>query len=225
MKARVAILAALPREIAPLVQNWPVRSKSRRDGFSIWQCDQAIAVCAGMGSERVTYALELAAMQGPLDSIVSAGYAGALRSGIARNSIYWPATVIDAGSGDCYMCEDGSGTLVTADHVVGHGEKAAMARRWNADLVDMEAAAVARLARMRDLPFRTLRIVSDEAADVLPDFNRFVDARGGFREIAFATYIACRPWLIPNAIRLGWYSGKASQLMAQALREFLDHKE
>ncbi len=66
MKARIAIVAALPREIAPLVRDWPVRVSSHRDGTMICECDQAIAVCAGMGRERVEHALALAAGQGPL---------------------------------------------------------------------------------------------------------------------------------------------------------------
>jgi adenosylhomocysteine nucleosidase len=225
MKARVAILAALPREITPLVRDWPVRKTSRRGGYMIAECDRAIAVCAGMGRERVAHALTLAAMQGPLHSVISVGYAGALRPGIVRNTIYWPATVIDAQAGERYACECGSGTLVTVDHVLGCKEKQQMAERWSADLADMEAAAVARLARMRDLPFRALKIVSDEMGDVLPDLNRFIDTRGGFRELAFASYLARHPWRIPAAVRLGRHSAQASQEMAQVLRGVLESAE
>ncbi len=221
MKARVAIVAALPREIAPLVRDWPVRVSSRRDGTMLCECDRAIAVCAGMGRERVEHALALAAGRGPLDSIISIGYAGALRSGVARNTIHWPAMVIDERTGNHYECEQGSGTLVTAGHVVGREEKPHMAERWNADLVDMEAAVVARLAAERGLPFRALKVVSDESAEALPDFNRFIDANGAFREAAFAGYLALHPWLIPNAIRMGRASAQGSQAMAEALRRVL----
>ena len=224
MNARIAILAALSREVAPLVRDWPVR-KTRRDGSMICECDRAVVVCAGMGRERVTQALALAEMQGPLRSIISVGYAGGLHSGIARNTIYWPAAVIDARTGERYGCESGSGTLVTADDVVGHEEKLQMAKRWNADLIDMEAAAVAGLARMRGLPFRTLRVVSDEVGDVLPDLNRFIDTRGRFRETAFAAYVGFHPWLLPAVIRLGRHTAQASQAIAQALREVLEHAE
>ncbi len=225
MKARIAILAALPRELAPLVRDWPVRKSSRRGGYMIAECDRAVAVCAGIGRERVMNALTLAAMQGPLHSIISVGYAGALRPGIGRNTIYWPATVIDARMGETYACECGIGTLVTVDHVLDHEEKPKIVERWSADLVDMEAAAVARLAKTRELPFRTLKIVSDEAADVLPDLNRFIDARGGFREVAFASYIARHPWSIPATIRLGRHSAQASQTIAQVLRGTLENAE
>lgn len=225
MKARIAILAALPREIKPLVRDWPVRRRSRSDGSMIFECDRAIAVCAGMGRERVTNALTLAEVQGPIRSIISVGYAGALHSGIRKNIIYWPATVIDAETGERYECEGGSSTMVTADRILDREEKLQMAQRWNADLVDMEAATVARLAQTRGLSFRTLRAVSDEVGDVLPDLNRFIDARGGFRQAAFAFYIAFHPWLIPATIRLGRQSAQASQAMALALREVLERAE
>ncbi len=137
--------------------------------------------------------------------------------------MYWPATVIDASSGNRYECEHGSGILVTADNVVGREEKPQMAERWKADLVDMEAAAVARLAAERGLPFRALKVVSDESGEALLDFHRFIDSNGGFRETAFAGYLALHPWLIPNAVRMGHASAQGSQAMAKALHGVLEN--
>lgn len=218
---RVAILAALPRELGPLVRDWPARSGSRSEGFLIAECDRAIAVCAGMGSERVTLAMELAERKGPLSQVVSVGYAGALRSGIAACTLFWPSTVIDAPTGVRYTCEEGNGTLVSTDHVVNHGEKLQMAAHWDADLVDMEAATVAKLAGERGLRFRALRVVSDEAEEMLPELDRFTDPHGGFREADFAAYVLLRPWLIPKSVRMGRHAAKASQAMARELSIFL----
>lgn len=217
MKPAIAILAALPRELSPLVRGWPVQVASRNDGVTIAECDQAIAVCAGMGRDRVEYALRLAAERRPLREVISVGYAGALHPGIAAGSVHWAATVIDAETGARYECGPGTGTLLTSNHVVGREEKSQAAARWNADLVDMEAAAVARLASERGLRFRALKVVSDEANESLPDFNRFIDARGGFRQAAFTAYIALHPWLIPEAIRLGRHAARASQAIADTL--------
>lgn len=222
MNARIAILAALPREIAPLVRNWPIHSASSKDGTEIWQCAGAIAVCAGMGRERIAHALDVASKYGPLHSILSVGYAGALRAGIEKGKVFWPALVIDAETQEQFECTGGMGTLVTVDHVLRREEKPKFAQRWNADLVDMEAATVARLAQIENIPYRTLRVVSDEAGDKLPDLNRFIDARGAFREIAFAAYIALHPWLIPSAIHLGRQSALASKKIAETLRQAFD---
>ncbi|MGC1785066.1 MAG: hypothetical protein WA708_21305 [Acidobacteriaceae bacterium] len=225
MNPRIAIIAALPREIAPLVRDWPVHSRSRAEGWTIAENDRAIAVCAGMGQERAARAMELAEARGPLCSILSVGYAGALRAGVSRNSIHWPSVVVNAKTGEQYACDKGSGTLVTVDHVITLKEKAQVAERWNADLVDMEAAAVACLARMCGLPFRALRVVSDEAGDVLPELNRFIDAQGGFRQVAFARNLVLHPWMIPAAVRLGRGSAQASRKLSEALRETLERAE
>ena len=225
MKSRIAILAALPREVAPLVRDWPVNNVSHREGTSVWECDRAIVVCAGMGPKRVTRALELAESRAQLDSLISVGYAGALRAGMAVDRVYWPAIVINATTGERFECNDGNGTLVTTDHGVGREEKLRLAARWGADLVDMETATVARLAQMRNLPFRTLRAISDRVKDKLPDLGRFTDERGGFREASFAAYIALHPWLIPSVFRLGKRSVQASQLIAQALRQVLEQAD
>ena len=225
MKPRLAILAALPREVAPLVQDWPVRDVSHDEGTSAWECDRAIVVCAGMGPKRVTLALELAEVRGPIHSVISVGYAGALCAGMPVDKVYWPATVIDDQTRERFACNDGDGTLVTTDHAVGRDEKLMLAARWNAELVDMETATVARLAKLRGLPFRALRAISDQVDDKLPDFSRFTDERGGFRGGSFAMYVALHPWLIPTTLRLGKQSARASQGIAKALLQILRQAE
>jgi nucleoside phosphorylase len=223
MKPRVAILAALSREILPLVRDWPTRLQSRGDGSMLAECDRAVAVCAGMGRDRAAYAFELAASTGPLSSVVSVGFAGGLRPEITKGSIHWPTMVIDAATGEQYACTgEGSGTLVTVDRVLDRDSKRHIALRWNADLADMEAAAVAERARVRGLPFRTLRAVSDGADDRLPDLNAFTGKRGQFRQGAFAAYLITHPLWMPAAVRLGRNSGRAAREMARALRQVLE---
>ncbi len=224
-RPRIAILAALPREIAPLVRGWPAPVVSRQEGTSIWESDSAIVVCAGMGQQRVTRALELAESRGPLRSVISVGYAGALREGLRMDGVHWPAIVIDGQTGERFACEDGQGVLVTTDHVVGRDQKPKLAAQWNADLVDMEAATVARLAKERGMPFRTVRAISDPVDENLPDLSRFTDVRGGFQSGAFAMYVALHPWLIPTTVRLGKQSARASQAIAASLLQLLSQAE
>ncbi|MGH9615130.1 MAG: phosphorylase [Acidobacteriaceae bacterium] len=225
MKPRIAMLAALPREVAPLVRDWRVHTLSHREGTYIWECNRAIVVCAGMGRERVTRALELAMSRGPVAEVISVGYSGGLRAAMPMDKAYWPGTVIDDENGERFECQGGSGTLVSTDHAVGRDEKAGLAARWNADFVDMEAATVARLAQTHRLPFRAVRAISDGVEDNLPDIGRFIDERGGFRERAFSMYVALHPWLVPSAMRLGKQSACASHSIAQALRLVLEQAE
>lgn len=225
MKPRIAILAALPREIDPLIKKWPLRAHSVAEGWTIAENDRAIAICAGMGRERVTYALELAKKRGPLRAIVSAGYAGALRPEISRSSIYWPSLIIDAATGEGFSCDGGRGTLVTADHVVNEDEKAQMAARWNADLVDMETATIARLSQLEEISFRSVRVVSDELVDRLPNFKGFVNRNGGIRQAAMALHLVVHPIGIPTAVRFAGRSRQASEKLATALYEAMEVTE
>jgi adenosylhomocysteine nucleosidase len=225
VRPRIAILAALPREVAPLVRGWSAPIESRSEGTSIWKSNRAIVVCAGMGGERITRALELAESHGPLRSVISVGYAGALRQGMRTDGVYWPAIVIDGQTGERFACEDGEGVLVTANHLVRRDEKTKLAVQWGADLVDMEAAALAKLAQGRGLPFRTVRAVSDSTDDNLPDLSRFTNPQGGFQSASFAMYVALHPWLIPTTVRLGKQSARASQAIADALLQFLRQAE
>ncbi len=225
MNARIAILAALPRELSPLARLRHMPRTFHAEGAAVYECDRAIAVCAGMGAVRVAHALELAAARGPLRSIVSIGYAGALHAGIETGTLSWPAVVIDAQTGERYECLDGCGTLVTVDRVAGREEKAELFERWEADLVDMESATIARLARMQDLPFRTLRVVSDAAGERLPDLNRFTGDQGEFREAVFSVYVASHPWVLPSVLRLARNSARGSKRMAHELARVLDESD
>lgn len=218
---RLAILAALPREIRPLVRDWPVHVRLRQEGAELWETEGVIAVCAGMGRERVKRALEIAESRANLHGIFSVGYAGALRPEISIAAVYRPALVIDAGSGERFEWLEGSAMLVTVDHVVDEKEKRVLAAQWNADLVDMEAAAVAGLACERGLPFRTLRAVSDGLTTRLPDMSRFTNEQGGILESALAWHLAWHPWQIPAALQVSRQTARASCALAEALAKVL----
>ncbi len=84
----------------------------------------------------------------------------------------------------------------------------------------MEAAAVARLAGMRGIPFYCIKGVSDGVTDNLPDFNHFL-ANGKFQTARFTLYALLRPWYWPALARMGENSKKASQNIAETLVDFL----
>ncbi len=65
--------------------------------------------------------------------------------------------------------------------------------RYGADVVDMEAAAVAQVAEARGLKFAALKAISDEAAFVMPPLDRFIDENGRFATGSFLMYVALRP--------------------------------
>jgi adenosylhomocysteine nucleosidase len=111
--------------------------------------------------------------------------------------------------------------LVTSNRVANAEEKARLAGAYSAGLVDMEAAAVARLAAMRRIPFCCIKAVSDGHAARLPDFNRFLTPNGHFQLARFIFFAILRPWYWPGLMRMSENSSKASQALRDSLLENL----
>jgi len=224
---RVAIIAAFPGELKPLVHNWP---QSMRDGIRFWaqrtEEEEWIAACAGAGQSAATRAFAGIEAGGPIDLVFSLGWAGALRPEIAPGTAHNIAGVFDVRTGERFNCDAGAGKLwlATSPTVADESEKRRLASAYKAALVDMEAAAVARLAAMRGIPFYAIKGVSDALTDRLPDFNRFLSPGGRFNLGALVLFSLFRPWYWPSLIRMGENSKKASQSIAESLLDFLDER-
>ena len=221
---RVAIISALSGELKPLVKGWP---HSERGNIQFWaqrtEEEEWIAACAGMGESAAMRAFAAIEDGGPIDLVFSVGWAGALKSEVAPGSAHNVAGVFDANTGERFNCDAHAGSrwLVTSPRVADKVEKQRLAGSYRADLVDMEAAAIARLALMRSIPFYCIKGVSDAFDAKLPDFNRFISADGQFQTARFTLYALLRPWHWPALLRMGENSRKASQSIAESLLEFL----
>ena len=224
---RTAIIAAMAGELKPLVRGW---KREQVDGIDLWKHrddNLYVAACAGAGQAAATRAFAAVERDAPIDLVFSFGWAGALRADLAAGSAWNAAGVIDARTGERFRCEAGAGEewLVTSPMVADEGEKRRLAAAYGAGLVDMEAAAVARLALMRGIPFYAIKGVSDGLGAKLPDFNQFIGADGGFQLGRFVLFTSLRPKYWSELIRMGENSSKASEQMARAFREFLEGRE
>ncbi|HZB87898.1 MAG TPA: nucleoside phosphorylase [Terracidiphilus sp.] len=220
---RTAIIAALPGELKHIVPGW---QKSTQDGVQLWAHRDEnlwVAACAGAGQSAATRAFAAIEKDAPIDLVFSIGWAGALRADIAAGTAHNLAGVIDARTGERFKCDAGAGALwlATSPIVANEAEKRRLAQTYNATLVDMEAAALGRLAQMRGIPFYCLKGISDPLHAKLPDFNPFIAPNGQFRTLPFTLYALFRPWYWPALIKMGENSSKASQSIAESLSEFL----
>jgi adenosylhomocysteine nucleosidase len=222
--SRIAIIAALPGELKPLVKGW---MHSKHDGVDLWQQrhDQQVwlAACAGMGADAATRAFAAIERSGPMDCVVSYGWVGALTEHATAGTGANLTGVIDAKTGERFRAAASTEDrwLVSVPYVAGKEEKLKLAERYHAEAVDMEAATVARLAAMRDLPFHLCRAVSDGVEEVLPDFNAFRGPRGEFLLARFVAYAAIHPRYWPALVRMGENSKKAAIQMAREVSGFL----
>jgi adenosylhomocysteine nucleosidase len=221
---RTAIIAAMPGELKQLVLGW---RHERQDGVELWKHrddNLYVAACAGTGQAAATRAFAAVERDAPVDLLFSFGWAGALRADLRAGTAYNAAGVIDARTGERFRCEAGAGDewLVTSPIVADATEKRRLAATYRAGLVDMEAAAMARLAQMRGIPFYCIKGVSDTLEARLPDFNRFIGDDGGFQLGRFVLFASLRPKYWSELIRMGENSRKASEQMAKTFREFLE---
>ena len=222
---RVAIIAAMPGELKPLVRGWP---HSTRGTVQFWaqrtEEEEWIAACAGAGLDAATRAFAGIEDGGPIDLLISIGWAGALTPEIAAGTAHNCAGVIDTRTGERFNCDAGAGKLwlATSPKVADEAEKRRLATAYKTALVDMEAAAIARFAAMRSIPFYAIKGVSDPLDAKLPDFNRFIDPNGQFHTPRFVLFALLRPWIWPSLVKMGENSRKASQSIAERLQELLN---
>jgi adenosylhomocysteine nucleosidase len=222
---RVAILAAMADELKPLVRGW---QHERRNGVDLWRWGydegEWVAACAGAGVGAVTRAFAEVEKDGLISFVFSTGWAGALRRDIAAGKSYAISGVVDSLTGERFSAALWSEErlLVTSPKVANKVEKRRLASTYNAALVDMEAAAVARLASMRGIPFYCLKGVSDAFDDNLPDFNRFIATSGQFQLAQFIVFCLFRPGYWPSLMRMGENSSKAAKAIRGSLLEILD---
>src|SRR5208282_2528747 len=147
---RIAIIAAMEREVRPLIRSWKVRimeQGGRR--YRLFENGDAALVCGGIGAEAARRATEAVIREvGPV-RVISAGFAGALDGSLQVGDVLELRTVINAADGVRTEVGSGEGILVSSATVAGKEHKARLGKAYGANAVDMEGAAVAQGAEAR----------------------------------------------------------------------------
>ena len=214
----VAIVAALEREIRPLVRDWRVSEREysgRR--FRFFELEQRVAVCGGIGPQAARRATEATISLYRPALVQSVGFAGALDQKLGVGDIFEPRQVIDASDGSRAETGSGSGVLVSFSSVASVEQKSRLAAAYQAQAVDMEAAAVAKAAEAHGLRFAAIKVISDDASFAMPPMESFIADDGSFRSGAFGFYAAVRPWLWSSVFRLARNSTRASRELCEYL--------
>jgi adenosylhomocysteine nucleosidase len=177
---------------------------------------KARAIAGGPGFRRAAAAAREALSQSTPDLVVSAGTCGALRPGMQLGEVYSISRIeSDLGVFTPQPLFGPTAILRSQDRVAAtHQEKRQLAEQ-GADLVDMEAAAVAAVCQEKSIPFSAIKAVSDLADEDLPlDFNRYRAPDGGFHNarIAVAGIIKIR-----GLLRIQRQSRLAVEKLGEAL--------
>lgn len=227
---KIAIIAAMEREVWPLIRNWKARTiehagRRHRLFENASENRSAALICGGIGAEAARRATEAIIREVSPARVISVGFAGALDPSLKVGDIFEPRSVINAADGARTEIGSGEGVLVSSATVANMEQKNRLAKSYTARAVDMEAAAVGQGAEARGVEFAVLKTISDAADFDMPVImERFVAADGTFRSAKFGGHVVLRPWLWGSAVALARNSVKASHALCEALTSYLDRK-
>src|SRR6202163_1736928 len=224
--SKIAIIAAMEREVRPLIRSWKVRTNVRTlehggRRYRLFENGEATLVCGGIGAEAARRATEAVMLEVNPVRVISVGFAGALDASLQVGHVFEPCIVINAADGVRTDVGSGEGILVSSSTVAGKEQKIRFGKAYGASAVDMEAAAVAQGAQARGVEVGAVKVISDVADLNLPAVDRFVAPDGKRRPVRFACYVALRPWLWGATISLARSSGNASRALSRALTSYL----
>ena len=178
---------------------------------------------AGPGPRRAEHAARRLLAEG-CDALLSFGLAGGLAPALRPGAVLNASSVCTA-EGQILSCADPlrlllrdalsditvhDAPLFGADApLIAAADKRALHATRGTVAVDMESAAIGRVAGEHHVPFAVLRCVVDPCDFTLPRAALAGMAEdGGNRPMATAVAVLMRPWELPNLIRLAlWYGG------------------
>lgn len=231
MEKRIAIIGAIKDEIAGIKKEMRITNTLRwptGNAFAgTWRGVPIVLVRSGMGCDRARRALAEIAGKYTLERIISIGYAGALDPSlkvgdvvVADQVVYYETLKSYSLDGELLgtMPEVTRGTLLTVDQVVATPpEKKALREKYSAVAVEMETFALAEETQARNLPFASVRAITDTADQELIDCSHLVEADGEVSKLKAGWHVLTHPGDLKGMIDLG----KHAKTATASLTEFL----
>jgi adenosylhomocysteine nucleosidase len=198
---------------------------------------------SGMGFDNATRATRAIIAAGRPGLLISAGYCGGIAPELRVGDIVVAATLLMADAASVQqvavtipplvqsfvsslsaepfrIC---AGTFVGTATVISKQRLAGMLKEgYPCPVVEMESAAIARIAAENGIPLLAIRSVSDPADEEL-DFSldEFCDSSLRIRPARVLMTILRKPRIIPQLVRLSGNSRRASHSLTTALRRLI----
>jgi adenosylhomocysteine nucleosidase len=180
----------MPVEVSPLLDG--VKAE-QVNGVDLFELPEALVAVGGIGEKFARRAAEVAIDYGQPELLLSAGIVGAISPKLKVGDVGRIREVVDVATGVQYPTAGGGDwVLATSQDVSDASEKHQLLTKFGADVVDMEAAAVAQVAMERGLKFAAIKSISDDAEFDMPPLNRFIED-GKFDTRRFLVYVALHP--------------------------------
>lgn len=237
----VAIVTAMPEETRAVLQGARNRKMNLINGRHTCRCcitgHDIVLVEAGMGLLNAGWAATLVADEKP-DLIISAGFGGGILSGLsvgdvvmAEQVLQWLGNGFEEVAVGFYGHNSAAdnlslsrGSFITNDGILSKQNLAQHLTDANNPIVEMETAAVARVAATHGIPFLGIRAVSDAWHEELAfSIDEFCDDTMRIKPSKVLATILKRPAIIPQLIRLALNSRVAATSLAKAMERLLRH--
>jgi nucleoside phosphorylase len=236
----IAIVAAMPEEIAPLRARLVGASRVQRGSVLVEQGrlgGREVALAStGDGARNARAGVEALLAASNAEALVVLGVSGALSPELATADLVVASRVTDedgaAHDSDAAWVAAATratgarpAVIVSARRIADSAEeKRRLARQAGAGLalVDLESAAYVAAARARAIPWLVLRAVSDRADENLPALlNRSLDAGGAVNRGRVLRGLLGDPGALPQLLALRKRVGQCAEVLARAAESAL----
>ncbi|MEE9498813.1 MAG: hypothetical protein V3V24_05700 [Nitrospinaceae bacterium] len=245
MEKRIAIIGAIKDEIAGIKNQMQITDTLRLPTGNAfvgeWQGVPIVLVRSGMGRDRARRALVEVAERYDLKEIISIGYAGALDPSLEVGDLIVADKVIkmdsshpDEGVKSYSLNKEIFNStaalrgriLLTVDHVAATPqEKKNLREKYSAVAVDMETSALAEEAQARNIPFISVRAITDTAVQELIDCSYLVEEDGEVSKLKAGWHVLTHPGDLKGMIDLGQHAKIATANLTEFLRQYFESRE
>ncbi len=253
-KHYICIIGAIGEEIAGIKQRMQIEQSlalgHARVFIGRWQGVDLLLVRSGVGRARARQALAQVCDSHAVGFILSIGYAGGLDPSlnvgdlvIADKVFDHPSDATDEKSlrGEIISTALVSqamalprpadtvvvrGALLTVDRVVPDpAAKKELGSRYPVQAVDMETTELAREAAARNIPFLSIRSITDTVNQQLLDCAHLVKADGEVSKLKAGWHVLTHPGDLKNMVALRGHAQKATARLTEFLMLYLkNHK-
>jgi len=236
---KIAIITAMPQESRTILKRAEHIEKTPLGNRQGCRCrisgHDVTLVEAGMGMLNAGWAASILAAEQP-DLLVSAGFGGGVLPGLivgdvvlAERVLHWTGDGFERVEATFFSHGAAAnpsalrGEFITSDGILNKQQLVAvLPRDAHRPVVEMESAAVARVAAEHTIPFMGVRTISDPWDEELAfSIDEFCDEAKQIQPLKVFAAILRRPRIIPQLIRLGRNSRVAAKRLGQAMEQLL----
>lgn len=243
MSHYLCILGAVKEEIAGIKNRMQIDEtvlvNDAKAFVGRWEGYHILLLRTGVGANRANQVFRQAADQFDIVQAVSIGYAGGLDPTLQVGDLLIADQLAYPGhAGKLYVdsemvnqalalsCPEGvtayQGGLVTVDEVVSKPvDKLSLGHMFSVMAVDMETYALAVAAKDLDIPFLSVRSVTDTADQELMDCSHLVEEDGEVSKLKAGWHVITNPGDMKSMIELGLHAKKATESLTVFVSEYL----